>query len=824
MNHELLAKKKPIAFRGGCYEHQLNQEARNLAERLAPIHGQVVIKREGNKAVFSMVCRSCGMPGSCRLEIHIDRYFRDGADQSAITTGCRRVYRVSDLLPQPPPQPGGPHPESQTSIIGYDLQGRWIPAYPELMIPVTQLSSDYASLKYLESLQLAPAKLYEQFRLMFCERRKNVYEMESHDRCYSFPKLPGTCSVTPAGRFIFNIDVMGRNHGWVAPIPKLETERELSLLFPRRKNWVAVMEREAPGSPWRCRPGWENWKREYECLASRGSSRSNLLGFDAAIEFNRRKKIPAGQRYVVLCHNPLDAARIGPPAVAILMEQLADSDLDFIAYGFDRVIYLPNNSRSEPNGSQSIVAKFKERAPRIQVQVVDLPNEFPAVVDMPEPLALQLVAEALKRRSEKSSRADGPPPTPYRSVLSKSPLPKFVHSDEQRAVVERAAKFIQELQPGANPDHSRGQVQKAVNATVHCFWLCRDDAISICKTFNARCGHPIPKDELARIVETEGCDRGLYADDEWPQPQNSDGRPYLGDFRMPDADELRLIAAAFGVSRIAVAQAAGRGFLLVGERGHCPRFAISDATRHQGILLRLDGQPFPAGRHLPERQTHTLPRSHAKWPVGLMEARTCPRIGIAQSIPDFLALHELIHLAGAWSDVAPVLVLPTPNSNGEKWFSVWGGSGEILFFNSYWIYPCGDPTCRVSQLAVFDYAKLQGIGAAPLTSLASLCEVVRGHPQMMQLLDKVLPPKATPVHSLELLRRQALRREKSGGPQTARVGLEILSSEEVEQRVRHLYVPEPKICTFWDPPPTYDWEGNGKNRQVGLAGVALADD
>src|SRR5256885_11010164 len=57
---------------------------------------------------------------------------------------------------------------------------------------------------------------------------------------------------------------------------------------------------------------------------------------------------------------------------------------------------------------------------RIQVQVVDLPNEFPAVLDMPESLALQLVAEALKRRSEKSSRADGPPPTPYRSVLSKS--------------------------------------------------------------------------------------------------------------------------------------------------------------------------------------------------------------------------------------------------------------------------------------------------------------------------------------------------------------------------------------------------------------------
>jgi len=79
----------------------------------------VVVKREGDEAVFSMVCPSCGVPGgSCRLEIHIDQYFRDGADQSAITTVCRRVYRVSDLLPKPAQQPGGTQPELQPIKIG----------------------------------------------------------------------------------------------------------------------------------------------------------------------------------------------------------------------------------------------------------------------------------------------------------------------------------------------------------------------------------------------------------------------------------------------------------------------------------------------------------------------------------------------------------------------------------------------------------------------------------------------------------------------------------------------------------------------------------
>jgi DNA primase len=65
------------------------------------------------------------------------------------------------------------------------------------------------------------------------------------------------------------------------------------------------------------------------------------MGYDAARDFNAAH--PGKKRWCFVCEGPLDAGRLGPPAVAVCGKFFSEEQAGLLADAFDVLIVVPDN-------------------------------------------------------------------------------------------------------------------------------------------------------------------------------------------------------------------------------------------------------------------------------------------------------------------------------------------------------------------------------------------------------------------------------------------------------------------------------------------------
>jgi hypothetical protein len=154
----------------------------------------------------------------------------------------------------------------------------------------------------------------------------------------------GQVKATPQGRIVFFIFQNGMRVGWQARILETENETHLFYYHPYKNDWVKVMRRHGPGLPWQPMEGFEDWDPAKYVIAHGARRNSCLMGYDAARAFNSPTRLK--RRWCFLCEGPLDAGRLGPPAVAACGKFCSQDQAELLEQAFDTIIIVPDRDEA----------------------------------------------------------------------------------------------------------------------------------------------------------------------------------------------------------------------------------------------------------------------------------------------------------------------------------------------------------------------------------------------------------------------------------------------------------------------------------------------
>lgn len=326
---------------------ELTPQQQRLAEDLMRCHGNVKIAREANGLHFYIACPEClaGEKGETELwkmhlAMNVDKYIRGntGAAQ-CMRTG--KLFRIDELTFWPPLEQRG-YTSGPAKIIDIPLisgefheedeKGRMVPKGPGETIPLNSLPFDHPAVVYLHSRKFSLVALSNQFAAQYCVKERTDIR---------YRRLLHGFRATPQGRVVFYIYHHGVRVGWQARILELEDEQHRYYWHPYKECWMAVESRETPESPWSLMEGWEDWDPAKYIMAHGARRNSILMGFDAARAWNAYHK--PKKKFCFLNEGPLDAGRLGPPAVATCGKFLSEQQAVMLMAAFDVIIIVPDN-------------------------------------------------------------------------------------------------------------------------------------------------------------------------------------------------------------------------------------------------------------------------------------------------------------------------------------------------------------------------------------------------------------------------------------------------------------------------------------------------
>ena len=359
----------------------LPSEYRDLAKSLSEIHGTVKVSNESSGIHFYIACPEClddygeSELDKLHLAINVEKYFA-GRDRCASCMKHGGAYNVTDLVSMPPLSARGikhrPEVIHLNAIPAHYLEsdgkGNFIPKSPGAFIPVNILPPDHPARIYLTHRNFDPDVLWEQFRCSYCYK-------ENDDLFYR--RLRGGFKVTPQGRLIFFAYVGGVRVGWQARILEIDDGNYKFYWHPYKADWVAVMSRADDKSPWELMPGYDEWDPA-KYFTGHGTRRNSiLLGFDAAVSFNELRK--PRHRFCFLVEGAMDAARLGPPAVAMMGKSLSEAQARLIESRFSLVILVPDNDAAGSASRQSVA---KHLGGKVTIVPAELPKSVKDAGDL----------------------------------------------------------------------------------------------------------------------------------------------------------------------------------------------------------------------------------------------------------------------------------------------------------------------------------------------------------------------------------------------------------------------------------------------------------
>ena len=206
---------------------------------------------------------------------------------------------------------------------------------PGECIKVTDLPSNHPAVLYLKDRGFATKQdlenLVNQFNLSFC--------IKSNYRNYTDQYMG--LSKSPEGRLVFFIYQFGELKGWQARrLEKREGDTiyhyHLDAFNALKTGWIPVGKYDYTINKIKPLPDVPKAVFDSKYVIGFGTKASQLLlGFDAALEFNKNKI----NKSVVIVEGALDAGKFGAPACSSFGCHISKSQAQLIANNFDR-IYL----------------------------------------------------------------------------------------------------------------------------------------------------------------------------------------------------------------------------------------------------------------------------------------------------------------------------------------------------------------------------------------------------------------------------------------------------------------------------------------------------
>jgi len=372
------------------------REVQLLAEALSRRHGTVHVARETNGLHIYMASPICleqdgrielqkrhlavnaerflGLGKFANRNLNIDRDFAG----SCMKTG--KAYRVSALMSWPLLNQRGIPDAPVMDVKIHNVQrclvddgkGNMIPPPPGQLVSLMDLPSDHAAVLYLRARDYDLVSLCRQFDCGFCVKERP----EDNEAAVYYRRMPLGFNDTPQGRIVFNGDIQGIRQIWQARIIDRVDGDLKSFLHPYTNQWVTCERRDPDSGKFRPLPELASSRFEWEpskYKTATGARRSEcVVGFDAAVRWN--ESMGGGRKpTVVVTEGPLDAGRIGPPAVAMLGKNMSGAQAMLLAKKFRRLIYVADNDEA---GKKAAMSVERAAGSMMEVVILTLPPHF----------------------------------------------------------------------------------------------------------------------------------------------------------------------------------------------------------------------------------------------------------------------------------------------------------------------------------------------------------------------------------------------------------------------------------------------------------------
>jgi Toprim domain-containing protein len=372
----------------------VTERHREIAARLSVVHGKVRLATESNGVHAYMASPAClekyGRTELVKmhLAVNLDKWLQ-GVDLCALCMKTNKAYKVTTLLRLPPLEmrgmpdvkPGVFEAETNPEYLELDARGNRVPKSPGECQLLTELPPEHPAIEYCKYRGFEPEQLVTQFRASFCSKERD----DLHWR-----PLPGGFAATPQGRIVFFMDQNGIQAGWQARILEMDRKHSKYYLHPYEGRWVAVQQRLTVEQDWTPMPGFEDWDPAKYLLAYGTKRNAAVMGLDAAIAFNKLH----GGSWCVLCEGPLDAARFGAPAIAVMGKHLSEMQAKLISDNFSQVIFVGDNDEAGKSLRQKVFDRLGAH-PGLKLLLADLPLRFKDAGDMKPFEAKHFLCQAL---------------------------------------------------------------------------------------------------------------------------------------------------------------------------------------------------------------------------------------------------------------------------------------------------------------------------------------------------------------------------------------------------------------------------------------------
>jgi hypothetical protein len=412
-----------ITTSGDVRKSEVPREILLLADLLARIHGTVTISREASGCHLYMASPIVLEKEGARelekrhLAINVDRFFGFGtwrnsvgtydADMSGMCMKTETPYRVSALKSMRPIKERG-FPDAATAVevrvkeryLVPDGLGNMVPEPPGEVTPITQLPPEHPAVEYLVNRGYDLQKLEKQFRCGYChaETPERHFEENGIPKKFYAP-LPGSWKDTPQGRIVFYFLINGSPVAWQARILEKIVGDLHMFWHPYAQTWDVV--KMKIGKEWKLMPpfdtqppyDWNNpaWDPSKYKTAKDAERNQMVGGLDAALAWNREQG-RQGRFIAFGCEGPLDAGRIGPPALCLAGKFLSEAQIKLVCSNFQEFVYVGDNDAA---GRKTALRVRAELGPKMRLRELILPKEVKDIGDLTEEEARFLVAPFL---------------------------------------------------------------------------------------------------------------------------------------------------------------------------------------------------------------------------------------------------------------------------------------------------------------------------------------------------------------------------------------------------------------------------------------------
>lgn len=220
-----------------------------------------------------------------------------------------------------------------------DGTGVMVPEWCGKTIPIDELPDDHPAIIYLKERGFDPKRLREHLDVSYCTQA--IPEDRSKGRFYS--KLNNGMRNTPEGRIILPIWINGHRVGYQCRIIDKKIGDNYFVWDGKNYKPIKVNGQDLFPPNDRFPKGFN----PHKYMNALGSKRNMMLmGYDQAVKWNEEKGFNKNSSFCILVEGPLDAAKIGPPAIAILGKSLSPIQAELIKEKFGKIIVVADNDKA----------------------------------------------------------------------------------------------------------------------------------------------------------------------------------------------------------------------------------------------------------------------------------------------------------------------------------------------------------------------------------------------------------------------------------------------------------------------------------------------